>query len=252
MGVPGPVSPHLVVVESGFVLGLLEAFLDSPPGPCDGGEFSECGPPGSGADVVRDLGRIRQRSAGEEPVPAPGFEPDLQVLHLTVSLVRGEPGERDLCALGAFDHPPRHRIGGDLASRPDDPDLRPGHTGGQPRTFSLPELREIEKIAKSTPTEHDLPLSTWSLSKLAEFLITEGVVYDISHEGLRVLFREEGVSFQKVKTWKRSRDPVYAVKKALVEHLYAIADGCTRSPTAKSSPRTGNRRSCSASTSSGR
>jgi hypothetical protein len=50
------------------------------------------------------------------------------------------------------------------------------------------------------------------------------VVDDISHEGLRVL-REEGVSFQRMKTWKTSRDPDYAVKKARVEHLYAIADG---------------------------
>ncbi len=51
------------------------------------------------------------------------------------------------------------------------------------------------------------------------------MVDDISHEGLRVLLREEGVSFQRIKTWKTSRDPDYAVKKARVEHLYAIADG---------------------------
>ncbi|MEV8195335.1 IS630 family transposase [Rhodococcus pyridinivorans] len=91
--------------------------------------------------------------------------------------------------------------------------------------FTLPKRREIKKIAESAPVEHDLPFSTWSLTKLAEFLVAEGVVDDISHEGLRVLLREEGVSFQKVKTWKRSRDPDYAVKKARVEHLYAIADG---------------------------
>ncbi|MGW0028211.1 IS630 family transposase [Rhodococcus sp. NPDC003383] len=103
--------------------------------------------------------------------------------------------------------------------------LYPKYAGGRPKTFTLPERREIKKIAKSSPTEHDLPFSTWSLSKLAEFLVAEGVVDDISHEGLRVLLREEGVSFQKVKTWKRSRDPEYAVKKARVEHLYAIADG---------------------------
>jgi transposase len=54
--------------------------------------------------------------------------------------------------------------------------------------------------------------------------VAEGVVDDISHEGLRVLLREEGVSFQRVKTWKASRDPDYAAKKARVEHLYAIAD----------------------------
>ena len=54
--------------------------------------------------------------------------------------------------------------------------------------------------------------------------MAEGVVDDISHEGLRVLLREEGVTFQRLKTWKASKDPDYAVKKARVEHLYAIAD----------------------------
>jgi len=103
--------------------------------------------------------------------------------------------------------------------------LYPKYAGGRPKKFTLPERREIKKIAKSTPVEHDLPFSTWSLTKLAEFLVAEGVVDDISHEGLRVLLREEGVSFQKVKTWKGSKDPDYAVKKARVEHLYAIADG---------------------------
>ncbi|MDV6259695.1 MULTISPECIES: IS630 family transposase [Rhodococcus] len=103
--------------------------------------------------------------------------------------------------------------------------LYPKYAGGRPKKFTLPERREIKKIAKSTPVEHGLPFSTWSLTKLAEFLVAEGVVDDISHEGLRVLLREEGVSFQKVKTWKRSKDPEYAVKKARVEHLYAIADG---------------------------
>ncbi|MFF2013891.1 IS630 family transposase [Streptomyces sp. NPDC058195] len=103
--------------------------------------------------------------------------------------------------------------------------LYPKYRGGRPRTFTLPERREIKKIAKSKPAEHGLPLSTWSMAKLADFLVAEGVVDDISHEGLRVLLREEGVSFQSVKTWKTSRDPDYAAKKARVEHLYAIADG---------------------------
>jgi hypothetical protein len=39
-----------------------------------------------------------------------------------------------------------------------------------------------------------------------------------------VLLREEGVTFQRLKTWKTSTDPDYAAKKARVEHLYAIAD----------------------------
>ncbi len=103
--------------------------------------------------------------------------------------------------------------------------LYPKYKGGRPRTFTLPERREIKKIAKSRPVEQGLPFSTWSLAKLADFLVAEGVVDDISHEGLRILLREEGVTFQRVKTWKTSKDPDYAVKKARVEHLYAIADG---------------------------
>jgi hypothetical protein len=54
--------------------------------------------------------------------------------------------------------------------------------------------------------------------------VAEGVVDDISHEGLRALLREEGVTFQRLKTWKASKDPHYAAKKARIEHLYAIAD----------------------------
>nr|WP_241989788.1 MULTISPECIES: helix-turn-helix domain-containing protein [unclassified Streptomyces] len=103
--------------------------------------------------------------------------------------------------------------------------LYPKYKGGRPKTFTLPERREIKKIAKSKPTEHDLPFSTRSLTKPADFLVAEGVVDDISHEGLRILLREEGVSLQRLKTWKTSRDPGYAARKARVEHLCAIADG---------------------------
>src|SRR3954452_10296285 len=73
--------------------------------------------------------------------------------------------------------------------------LYPKYKGGRPRTFTLPERREIKKIAKSKPAELGLPFSIWSLAKLADFLVAEGVVDDISHEGLRVLLCEEGVSF---------------------------------------------------------
>ena len=83
----------------------------------------------------------------------------------------------------------------------------PKYAGGRPPTFTLPERREIKKIALSRPVDHGLPFSTWSLTKLAEFLVAEGVVDDISHEGLRLLLREEGVSFQVIKTWKQSHRP---------------------------------------------
>jgi hypothetical protein len=103
--------------------------------------------------------------------------------------------------------------------------LYPRYAGGRPPVFTLAQRREIKKIAKSRPAEHGLPFSRWSLAKLADFLVAEGVVEDISHEGLRELLRAENISFQAVKTWKASADPDYAAKKARVDHLYAIADG---------------------------
>jgi transposase len=60
--------------------------------------------------------------------------------------------------------------------------LCPKCKGRRPKTFTLPERRGIKKIAKSKPTEHDLPFSTWSLTKPADFLVAERVVDDISHE----------------------------------------------------------------------
>jgi transposase len=103
--------------------------------------------------------------------------------------------------------------------------LRPRYAGGRPPKFTPPQRRQIKQIALSRPVDHDLPFSTWSLTKLAEFLVAEGVVDDISHEGLRALLRDEDVSFQAVKTFKTSTDPDYEAKKNRVLQLYAIADG---------------------------
>jgi len=102
--------------------------------------------------------------------------------------------------------------------------LYPRYKGGRPPKFTLGQRREIKKVAKARPGDYDLPFPAWSLSKLAEFLVAEGVIGDISHEGLRRLLREEGVTFQRLKTWKVSKDPQYAAKKARIERPYAIAD----------------------------
>jgi transposase len=73
--------------------------------------------------------------------------------------------------------------------------LHPKYAGGRPPKFTLPQRQEIRKTALARPADHGLPFATWRLSKLADFLVAEGVVDDISHEGLRMLLREEGVSF---------------------------------------------------------
>jgi transposase len=102
--------------------------------------------------------------------------------------------------------------------------LYPRYAGGRPRTFTLPERQRIRKIALSLPTDLGQPFATWSLAKLCDYLVAEGVVTDISHEGLRQLLREEGVSFQAVRTWKRSTDPDFEQKKNRVLELYELAE----------------------------
>jgi transposase len=101
--------------------------------------------------------------------------------------------------------------------------LYPRYAGGRPPTFTLPERREIKKIALAVPTDLGQPFATWSLAKLADYLVAEGVVTDISHEGLRQLLREEGVSFQAVRSWKRSNDPDFEPKKNRILELYELA-----------------------------
>jgi transposase len=101
--------------------------------------------------------------------------------------------------------------------------LYPRYTGGRPQTFTLPTRQEIKRIALSDPQDLGQPFATWSLAKLADYLVAEGVVTDISHEGLRQLLHQEGVRFQAVRTWKRSNDPDFAAKRNRIVELYALA-----------------------------
>jgi hypothetical protein len=82
----------------------------------------------------------------------------------------------------------------------------PALQGRSPAEVHRTAAREIKRIALSRPEDHEQPFSTWSLSKLADYLVDKGVVEDISHERLRTMLREQGVSFQRIKTWKELTD----------------------------------------------
>ncbi len=73
--------------------------------------------------------------------------------------------------------------------------LRPRYAGGRPPKFTPAQRDAITAVALARPTDCGLPFSTWSLSKLADYLVAKEVVDDISHEGLRMVLREQGVSF---------------------------------------------------------
>ncbi len=103
--------------------------------------------------------------------------------------------------------------------------LYPRYAGGRPPVFTLAERREIKKIAKSKPAEYGLPFSRWSLAKLADFLVAEGVVGDTSHEGLRGTAARGERLVSGREDQEGVRRPGLAAKKARVDHMYAIADG---------------------------
>jgi transposase len=52
--------------------------------------------------------------------------------------------------------------------------LYPRYRGGRPPRFTRAQRQQIKKLALSHPQDHDLPFSTWSLAKLADFLVAEG------------------------------------------------------------------------------
>jgi transposase len=51
--------------------------------------------------------------------------------------------------------------------------LYPRYSGSRPPTFSLPQRQQVKRLALSRPADHGLAFSTWSLTKLAEFLLAD-------------------------------------------------------------------------------
>jgi transposase len=97
--------------------------------------------------------------------------------------------------------------------------LDPKWSGGRPPKFG-PWARElICRVAKTAPQQLGRPFSTWSLTKLVEHLATEHRVV-VSTETVRGILRDAGISWQATKTWKGSRDPDFAAKKARILELY--------------------------------
>jgi transposase len=103
--------------------------------------------------------------------------------------------------------------------------LDPKWSGGRPAKFG-PQAREtIARIAKTSPQQLDLPFTTWSLSKLVEYLGRHERI-TVSTETVRQVLRAAGISWQATKTWKGSRDPEFATKLARLLWLYdAAAEG---------------------------
>ena len=97
--------------------------------------------------------------------------------------------------------------------------LDPKWSGGRPKRFGPPVRETICRVAKTPPQQLGRPFTTWSLSKLVEYL-AEHKAIAISTETVRKILRDAGIRWQATKTWKASRDPDFPAKMARVLDLY--------------------------------
>ncbi|MGH8964519.1 MAG: IS630 family transposase, partial [Actinomycetes bacterium] len=99
--------------------------------------------------------------------------------------------------------------------------LDPKPSGGRPRKIGE-QLREwICLIARTSPADWGITaFSTWSLAKLRDHLLDEGIVAELSRETLRRILHAGGVSWQTTTTWKASTDPDFIGKMRRVLDLY--------------------------------
>ena len=84
---------------------------------------------------------------------------------------------------------------------------------GRPPVLKSEQLRELVDVALSSPSERGLPFSAWSVPKLAEYCRSKGILPDVTDEWVRRLLRREGLTPQRIRTWKTSRDPHFDRKK---------------------------------------
>jgi transposase len=98
--------------------------------------------------------------------------------------------------------------------------LDPQWAGGRPRLISDDDVAFIVTTATTRPGSLGCPFTRWSIRKLVAYLARcqqRRVV--ISRERLRLILRKAGVSFQRTRTWKESKDPDKDAKLDRIEEV---------------------------------
>jgi transposase len=96
--------------------------------------------------------------------------------------------------------------------------LDPDYRGGRPKKTTPRERDRIIAVARARPDTQGVPLTRWSLSKLAPHLAGMGML--LSREALRLLLIDAGLSHQRTRSWKWSPDPDFKEKAERVLGLY--------------------------------
>jgi transposase len=96
--------------------------------------------------------------------------------------------------------------------------LDPDYRGGRPNKTTPCERDRIVAVARARPDTQGVPLTRWSLAKLAPHLAGMGMF--LSREALRQVLIDAGLSHQRTRSWKWSPDPDFRVKAERVLSLY--------------------------------
>jgi transposase len=106
--------------------------------------------------------------------------------------------------------------------------LDPRWAGGRPRLISDGDIEVIVAAARTRPEKLGEPFTRWSLRKLAGYLARRpGRPVRTGRERLRQILHERGISFQRTRTWKESRDPDRDAKLDRIEYVTsAYPDRC--------------------------
>ena len=98
--------------------------------------------------------------------------------------------------------------------------LDPQWAGGRPRRISDEDIEVIVAAATTRPEKLGQPFTRWSLRKLADYLAGRpGGPVTIGRERLRQILHARGISFQRTRTWKESRDPERDAKLDRIEYV---------------------------------
>jgi transposase len=97
--------------------------------------------------------------------------------------------------------------------------LDPRWAGGRPRLISDEDIELIVAAARTRPEKLGQPFTRWSLRKLAGYLAGRDRPVRIGRERLRQILHARGISFQRTRTWKESRDPDRDAKLDRIEYV---------------------------------
>ena len=97
--------------------------------------------------------------------------------------------------------------------------LDPQWAGGRPRLISDEAIQVIVTAATTRPEKPVQPFTRWSLRKLAAYLADRPRPVVIGRERLRQILHARGISFQRTRTWKESRDPDRDAKLDRIEYV---------------------------------